>query len=171
MTNPSNGTLLPQSSAREEHPRGSHAVDDWEVLEVSPADRVAGEVRRSSPFAALVSRAGVAISELVGSRESTPQQRRTTITYDSLMERPRSNPRTRTPMRYESPLSATAFRRGDPEDVSPPPRREGQRVTVRPLVAGVSVGSIPVRRVSTRQNCSFVTHDRFGWIGFAIWLS
>jgi hypothetical protein len=54
----------------------------------------------------------------------------------SLARRPRSNQRTRTPMRYESPLDPGAFRRDGPS----PERREGQHITVRPL-AGAAIGT------------------------------
>jgi hypothetical protein len=49
-------------------------------------------------------------------------------------------------MRYESPLNADAFRRESLEDEESP-RRESQRVTVRPL-AGAVVGT--TFRVSNR---------------------
>jgi hypothetical protein len=64
----------------------------------------------------------------------------------SLARRPRSNQRTRTPMRYESPVNPDAFRRDRPS----PERREGQRITVRPL-AGAAIGTTlggRARRVS-----------------------
>jgi hypothetical protein len=65
------------------------------------------------------------------------------------LSRPRSNPRSRTPMRYESPLQADAFRILEedserPERVSPSretPRMEGRRITIRPM-AGRAVGTI-----------------------------
>lgn len=81
------------------------------------------------------------LSQLSGDGESTSQAR---ITYESLARRPRSNQRTRTPMRYESPLNPDAFRRDQPS----PERREGLRITVRPL-AGAAVGTtLGGRRVS-----------------------
>jgi hypothetical protein len=81
------------------------------------------------------------LAQLTGDGESTPHAR---VTYESLARRPRSNPRTRTPMRYESPLNPDAFRRDQPS----PERREGLRITVRPL-AGAAVGmTLGGRRVS-----------------------
>lgn len=79
-----------------------------------------------------------------GSRDPTPQAG----SYEDLSYRPRSNPRTRTPMRYESPLNANAFRETSPSSQN---RREGQRISVRPM-AGAAVGtSLLTRRVSTMQ--------------------
>lgn len=72
------------------------------------------------------------------SRESTPIQR--VVSYESLATRPRSNPRSRTPMRYESPLNADAFHRSAIENEEAETRPEGRRVTVRPL-AGAAVGT------------------------------
>jgi hypothetical protein len=81
------------------------------------------------------------------SRESTPVR----VSMDSLSRRPRSNPRVRTPMRYESPLDPDEFRREslEPEEPSAPIADEGRRsrITIRPL-AGNAVGAAPVRRVS-----------------------
>jgi hypothetical protein len=79
------------------------------------------------------------------SRESTPVR----VSIDSLSRRPRSNPRVRTPMRYESPLDPDEFRREslESEESSAPPANEGRRITIRPL-AGSAVGTAPVRRVS-----------------------
>jgi hypothetical protein len=79
------------------------------------------------------------------SRESTPVR----VSMDSLSRRPRSNPRVRTPMRYESPLDPDEFRREslEPEEPSAPIANEGRRITIRPL-AGNAVGAAPVRRVS-----------------------
>ena len=81
------------------------------------------------------------------SRESTPVR----VSMDSLSRRPRSNPRVRTPMRYESPLDPDEFRREslEPEEPSAPLANEGRRITIRPL-AGIAVGTAPVRRVSFR---------------------
>ena len=85
--------------------------------------------------------AAPSFNQLSADGESTPQAR---VTYESLARRPRSNPRTRTPMRYESPLNPNAFRREQPS----PERREGLRITVRPL-AGAGVGTVlGGRRVS-----------------------
>jgi hypothetical protein len=79
------------------------------------------------------------------SRESTPVR----VSMESLSRRPRSNPRSRTPMRYESPLDPGEFRREslESEEPSAVPVNEGRRITIRPL-AGSAVGSAPVNRVS-----------------------
>jgi hypothetical protein len=79
-------------------------------------------MRHSSP----VVRAGSAESPL-SERNSSPSPLR--------MNRPRSNPRNRTPMRYTSPLNADAFRipEGDQEG-------EARRISIRPL-AGRAVGT------------------------------
>jgi hypothetical protein len=71
------------------------------------------------------------------SRDNTPNP----INIDDLLSRPRSNPRTRTPMRYESPLESNAFRleRGNIDNT------EARRISIRPL-AGTAVGTAPGRR-------------------------
>ena len=72
------------------------------------------------------------------SRDNTPNP----ISIEDLTNRPRSNPRLRTPMRYESPLESDAFR-----ITSPSFAREGSsRITIRP--SGTTVGSVPRRQVS-----------------------
>jgi hypothetical protein len=73
------------------------------------------------------------------------------------LSRPRSNPRSRTPMRYESPLQADAFRIREDEDAEGPeqvsasretPRMEGRRIAIRPM-AGRAVGTMaPTTEVS-----------------------
>jgi hypothetical protein len=70
------------------------------------------------------------------SRDNTPNP----ITIEDLVNRPRSNPRLRTPMRYESPLESDAFRIIPPSVV----REESTRITIRPS-AGAAVGSIARR--------------------------
>jgi hypothetical protein len=113
---------------------------DSNFMFILPPNRSVGgtPIRRSSPASILVPSRPNSI--LHGQNTSNPRDgllRR--VSYEELMDRPSSNPRTRTPMRYESPLNANAFR--------PPNRIEGQRVTVRPL-AGAAVGvSLPSRRV------------------------
>jgi hypothetical protein len=67
-----------------------------------------------------------------------------------LTQRPRSNPRTRTPLRYESPLDPSALRR---ESLTPDPVEsvhESRRLTIRPL-AGSHVGTLPARVVEERR--------------------
>ena len=71
-------------------------------------------------------------------------------TRDELAQRPRSNPRSRTPMRYESPLEHNAFTTARTrEEVSlssqeqqPESLRSNRRITIRPL-AGSAVGTVP----------------------------
>jgi hypothetical protein len=63
------------------------------------------------------------------SRDNTP----TPITLEDLSRRPRSNPRSRAPMRYESPLNSDALRAVSPSPVYEEPRRN----TVRPLADAV----------------------------------
>lgn len=113
--------------------------DDFDAQNVPTSIGDVGGARRASPYASPAVR-----SSLVNSRESTPTQSRR-VTIDSLLLRPRSNPRTRTPMRYESPLSPQAFRREDPS----PERVEEQRRTVRPMAGAPLVGTtLGARRVS-----------------------
>ena len=52
-------------------------------------------------------------------RELTPLR----LSLEALSRRPRSNPRTRTPMRFESPLNSNAFRRDNSSPESPHRRR------------------------------------------------
>ena len=66
--------------------------------------------------------------------------------------RPRSNPRSRTPMRYESPLEPDAFTRRSP---SPNNNNEDaalttRRITIRPM-AGRAVGTTSVRTTIREQ--------------------
>ena len=60
-------------------------------------------------------------------------------TREELFRRPRSNPRSRTPMRYESPLEDNAFTRQPPQQ----PQQQPQRITIRPG-AGSAVGASSV---------------------------
>ena len=116
--------------------------DDNDIGEgiIPPSNRSTGgtPLRRSSPALLHPSRPGSASRGTTNT--SNPRDgllRR--LSYEDLRDRPSSNPRTRTPMRYESPLNPNAF------------RNEGQRVTVRPL-AGAAVGTALVsRRVSFRS--------------------
>jgi len=91
------------------------------------------------------------------SREGTPLR-----TVDDLASRPRSNPRSRTPMRYESPLNAAEFRRDsfgseadDTPRMSPHDRHAmaSRRITIRPL-AGTAVGTIVSTRVRDSGTCT-----------------
>jgi hypothetical protein len=76
------------------------------------------------------------------SRDNTPNP----IHIGDLLSRPRSNPRTRTPMRYESPLESNAFRieRGNSNTET----TESSRISIRPT-AGSAVGTVPRRRTDT----------------------
>lgn len=78
------------------------------------------------------------------SRDNTP----TPVSAEDLSRRPRSNPRSRTPMRYESPLEHGAFR----ADRRSPVREEGEetrRVTIRPLLGNTAAAVGDVARSST----------------------
>ncbi|GKZ00074.1 hypothetical protein MPSEU_000960800 [Mayamaea pseudoterrestris] len=94
-------------------------------------------LRRASPSQHLPVTRTLRITEAeLSSREVTPLR----VTLEDLTMRPRSNPRSRTPMRYESPLNHSEFRREslgaeDEARQSPP-----QRITIRPL-AGAAVGT------------------------------
>jgi len=69
---------------------------------------------------------------------ATRRRSRHQVTYESLISRPRSNPRSRTPMRYESPLEHAAFReREDPQDDT----FQARTTSIRPT-AGMAVGTI-----------------------------
>jgi hypothetical protein len=72
------------------------------------------------------------------SRDNTPNP----ITIEDLVNRPRSNPRVRTPMRYESPLESDAFRIINQSVLYEEPT--GSRITIRPS-AGSAVGSMARR--------------------------
>jgi hypothetical protein len=74
------------------------------------------------------------------SRDNTP----TPITLEDLSRRPRSNPRSRAPMRYESPLSSDALRAVSPSPVHEEPRRS----TVRPLADATVAGGMGSTRES-----------------------
>mmetsp|Transcript_1258 Transcript_1258/g.1916 ORF Transcript_1258/g.1916 Transcript_1258/m.1916 type:complete len:370 (-) Transcript_1258:2028-3137(-) len=109
--------------------------EDLDAQAVAPLNR--------SPGGGLLRRA----SPLVTNRGTDRQ-----VYYEDLARRPRSNPRSRTPMRFESPLNANSFR-----EVSPPAeRREGQRISIRPL-AGSAIGTSiqsNVRRFGNNQPTS-----------------
>jgi hypothetical protein len=64
------------------------------------------------------------------------------VSLESLSLRPRSNQRTRTPMRFESPLT-NEFRRDSLAESPPtsPLVHEARRITIRPL-AGAAVGTV-----------------------------
>lgn len=75
-------------------------------------------------------------------RISEAEASRTTPTIDT-SRRPRSNPRSRTPMRYESPLDPDEFRRIRPQDEGDE-RPDARRITIRPN-AGRAVGAVTTR--------------------------
>jgi len=83
------------------------------------------------------------------SRENTPLR----VTIESLSSRPRSNPRTRTPLRYESPVDPDEFRSLHSDNDTPV--HEAQRITIRPL-AGSAIGTVVTTRVSG-ETCSCLT--------------
>ena len=113
--------------------------DIGEGMMMPPSNRSTGgtPLRRSSPALLHPSRPGSATRSTTANVSNPRDGLLRRLSYEELRDRPSSNPRTRTPMRYESPLNPNAF------------RTEGQRVTVRPL-AGAAVGTTLVsRRVST----------------------
>jgi hypothetical protein len=120
---------------------------DSNAIFIIPPNRAVGgtPIRRSSPAAILIPSRPNSIGRNNANTSNPRDGLLRRVSYEELMDRPSSNPRTRTPMRYESPLNATAFR---PNNLfSLPNRTEGQRVTVRPL-AGAAIGtSLPSRRV------------------------
>lgn len=82
------------------------------------------------------------------------------VTYEDLISRPRSNPRSRTPMRYESPLEHGAFSREVPQpqqDTFQP-----RAVSIRPG-AGLAVGV--VRPVPERVSFIISLSSRVFWLG------
>lgn len=74
------------------------------------------------------------------SRDSTP----TPVSAEDLARRPRSNPRSRTPMRYESPLQIDAFRASSPSAVYAETTRSA--TAVRPIV-GLAQGAASSRTI------------------------
>jgi hypothetical protein len=105
-------------------------------------------MRRSSPLVRPSAPPSLLLEPL------TPSPLRSSTVSPLRLTRPRSNPRNRTPMRYESPLNSNAFR----IDEEPRPNRatEGQRITIRPL-AGSAVGAtVPTGRVSSLVESRFV---------------
>jgi hypothetical protein len=75
------------------------------------------------------------------SRDNTP----TPLSIEDLTRRPRSNPRSRTPMRYESPLESDAFRLSSPTFAS----EDSRRINIRPM-AGAAVGTV-ARRITAQE--------------------
>ena len=84
-------------------------------------------------------------AEQRNSRDNTP------INIENLLNRPRSNLRTRTPMRYESPLESDAFRIERPTTGTITTNNnnfEARQISIRPL-ARSAVGSVPGRNTTT----------------------
>jgi hypothetical protein len=105
----------------------------------SPLDLL---MRHSSPFTARGGESGAVISSTAS---STLTER---TTSPSLLLRPRSNPRTRTPMRYAAVMGGT----GDDDGTAPRPGggiAAGTRITIRPN-AGRAVGTTLRSRPSVR---------------------
>lgn len=63
------------------------------------------------------------------------------VTYEDLVSRPRSNPRSRTPMRYESPLEHGAFTNNDTDNNGEDASSQGTAISIRPT-AGLGVGVV-----------------------------
>jgi hypothetical protein len=83
-------------------------------------------MRHSSPIV----REGQAVASPLAERNTSPSTLR--------MHRPRSNPRNRTPMRFESPLQSYRIREGENEGGAV--EHEARRITIRPM-AGSAVGT------------------------------
>lgn len=92
------------------------------------------------------------------SRDNTPAR----IAVETLTNsRPRSNQRSRTPMRYESPLNPDEFRRetvlaaeaeAEAAQAGESAVHEARRVTIRPL-AGRAIGTVVAARVGVDVPC------------------
>jgi len=139
------------------------------VLRTVPEGQLGQVVRVVSPTTpAAVPRAHAEESVPSPRRRGTPtaaaasrrQQHSHRVTYEDLASRPRSNPRSRTPMRYESPLEHSAFRHGN-HDNNEDAGSEARAISIRPT-AGLGVGVVRAapERVSD-LTCIL------GWIGWA----
>ena len=131
-----NGTLRTvQEGVRVVSPTAAAASRDLHVLlDETPAqqqevpqahaeDPIPSPRRRGTPTAAAANR----------------RRNRHQVTYEDLISRPRSNPRSRTPMRYESPLEHGAFSTTTRRDEDPP--QESRTISIRPT-AGLGVGVV-----------------------------
>lgn len=112
-------------------------VNNTEGIIMAMAGLTVDDLRRSSP---LHPSRTLRISEAEASR--------TTTSIDT-SRRPRSNPRSRTPMRYESPLDPDEFRRirlqqEQQEGQNETERPDARRITIRPN-AGRAIGAISTR--------------------------
>lgn len=119
-------------------------------------------LRRSSPHVTPSRTLRLSEAEHALSSREGPSPLRVAI--EALSNRPRSNPRNRTPRRYESPLNPDEFRRVSVSDeyaetagIEVPPLEDQplgssgpRRITIRPL-AGSAVGTTVPTRVSTTQ--------------------
>lgn len=81
--------------------------------------------------------------------ERSSRERQGRLSIESITDRPRSNPRSRTPRRFESPLNPEEFRVLAEDDASASHRHEARRITIRPL-AGTAIGTAVSTRVSWR---------------------
>ena len=123
-----------------------------ELVDAATSSNLDVLMRRSSPLIRS-SGPGMAIEEsmadMMNHRGGSNPRSSATRSSPLRLSRPRSNPRNRTPMRYESPLNADAFRNIDEEPTTANrTRMEGQRITIRPL-AGMAVGTtVATGRVS-----------------------
>jgi hypothetical protein len=113
-------------------------IDDDEIPIALPEESFPSPRRRVTPTSA--------------SRRRQSSSHR--VTYEDLIRRPRSNPRSRTPMRYESPLEHGAFlsRAGDEAGEVPQQQDDFQPrvISIRPG-AGLAVGV--VRTMPERVSC------------------
>jgi hypothetical protein len=93
-------------------------------------------LRRVSPLHSPTRTLAITEAEYA-SRGATPLR----VTAEQLTSRPRSNPRSRTPMRYESPLSADEFRREYLGNDDAGIASESRRITLRPGVGAAARGA------------------------------
>ena len=102
-------------------------------------------------------------SPLVRGSVTSPVAERNSSPSPLRLSRPRTNPRNRTPMRYESPLNANTFRIQEEDEEEPRmATNEGRRITIRQF-AGRAVGSTIARtRVSYLYSCSQLIFDTIG---------
>jgi hypothetical protein len=86
------------------------------------------------------------------------------------LSRPRSNPRNRTPMRFESPLGSDAFQIPEGEEETVPNTNEGRRITILPMAGSARGTNIANFRVS-QTYVSSETNNTTSLIISADWLA
>jgi hypothetical protein len=85
------------------------------------------------------------------SNQPSPMTVRNSSPASMDLSRPRSNPRNRTPMRFESPLGSNAFQIPEGEEERVPNTNEGRRITILPMAGSARGTNIANFRVS--QTC------------------